>query len=76
MYSALAGGFFTAAPPGKPSGCYTQQSSQSHVFMGNTELLNFGVLCFIQQTQFSIKIETPLSFFKDMTDSLVYVNVD
>ena len=44
--------------------------------MGNTELLNFRDLCFIQQTQFSIKIETHLSFLKDMTDSLVYVNMD
>ena len=50
--------------PGSPRvATLTQQSSQSHVFMGNTELLNFGVLCFIQQTQFSIKIETHLSFF-------------
>ena len=54
----------------------TQNNSQSHVFMGNTELLNFRDLCFIQQTQFSIKIETHLSFLKDMTDSLVYVNMD
>lgn len=32
--------------------------------MGNTELLNFNVMCFIQQTRSSIKIETLLGFLK------------
>lgn len=35
--------------------------------MRNTELLNFSVLYFIQQTRFSIKIETHFGFFKDKT---------
>ena len=39
----------------------------SQVLMGNNELLNFKVLCFIQQTRFSIKIETDLGFLRDKT---------
>lgn len=55
---------------------FTQQNSQSQVFMGNTELLNFNVLCFIQQTQFSIQIATHSGFLKNWPLSLRYLDAD